>query len=71
MRRRGRVVEAAQWLGGWAAVTAVMGFVTKLADIYVGWLFTAVMSVVVLAPLYWAPRRQAREGPKRAHAWRR
>ncbi|MFF3058613.1 hypothetical protein [Streptomyces sp. NPDC057909] len=60
MRRQGRVVKAAQWPAVWAAVTVVMSFVTRLADIYAGWMLTAVMSLVVVAPLYWAPRRQAR-----------
>jgi hypothetical protein len=54
------VVKAARWVAVWAVVTVVMCVVTSLADIYTGWLLTAVMSVGLVAPWYWAPRRQAR-----------
>ncbi|MEU1189598.1 hypothetical protein [Streptomyces sp. NPDC005859] len=47
-----------RWLAVWAVVTVVMGFVTRLADIYTGWPLTTVTSVALVAPWYWARRRQ-------------
>ena len=54
------MVKAAWWVAAWAVVTVVMCFVSSLADVYTGWLPTAVMSVGLVAPWYWAQRRQAR-----------
>jgi hypothetical protein len=66
MRRQGRIFKATRWVAVWAAVTVVMGFITRLADIYTGWLLTGVMSVGLVAPWYWAPRRPAARDRKAA-----
>ncbi|MDQ0767202.1 hypothetical protein [Streptomyces canus] len=64
MRRQGRMIKAARWLVVWAVFTVVMRFVTGLADIYRGWLSTAVTSALVVASWYLVPWLRSRRERK-------
>ncbi len=58
------MVKAARWLVVWAVFTVVMRMVTGLADIYRGWLNTAVTSALVVASWYVVPWLRSRRERK-------
>jgi hypothetical protein len=58
------MAKAARWLAIWAVFTIVMCFVTRFADIYRGWLNTAVTSASVVTVWYlgtWLRSRRERK----------